>query len=103
MSLLSNISIRIGFSTSRIPTNSVHFDESIHALVRYMNVLTLIGIDGGEIVTELLIKNKNDFDLKGYMASKKVHNSSFIIFFPVEGESGTQMTIKRWDIDRYCE
>ena len=96
---LSGIKYRLGFSETKFLNLTDMFEENIHETKRYLNVLKASGL---ETVNEgmKLIQKKNKEEIK---KDNNIEKDKFIIgIFPFGGiNPGTEMKIKRWDLEKY--
>jgi len=96
---LAGIKFRLGFSETKFLTNTYKYDNEIHFVDRHSNVLTNCGINVKSSNLELKPVNKKSDILKKYKLEK---SSSIIGIFPFGGSNpGTEMNIKRWDLNKY--
>lgn len=98
--LLSGIKYRLGFSGTKYLTNTAVFDDTIHETKRYPEILKTIGINSDE--PAVLIQKKDKSEIRKEIDVKE--KDFLISIFPFGGVNpGTNMTIKRWDFDKYIE
>ena len=96
---LSGIKYRLGFRETKFLNLTEAFDPNIHETERYLNVLKVNGLNTDDNKMELIQRKSKD-DIK---ESNKIEKDKFIIgIFPFGGiNPGTEMDIKRWDIENY--
>ncbi|MBL7129410.1 MAG: glycosyltransferase family 9 protein [Ignavibacteria bacterium] len=96
---LSGIKYRLGFRETKFLNLTEKFDSNIHETKRYINILKANGLSTGDKQMHLL-QRKNKNEIKD---SNNIERGKFIIgIFPFGGiNPGTEMDIKRWDIENY--
>ncbi|MBK8550801.1 MAG: hypothetical protein IPL53_06955 [Ignavibacteria bacterium] len=96
ISRLSGIKYRLGFCQTKFINYCEPFDEKIHEVIRYLNVLKSIGIKPDIKPLELKLK----YPLSETKKTYGIDEEKFVIgIFPFGGiNPGTEMSIKRWDI-----
>lgn len=96
---LSGIKYRLGFSETKFLNLTEKFDPNIHETERYLNVLRVndLRVDDNEME---LIQHKNKNEIREI---NNIKLDKFIIgIFPFGGVNpGTEMDIKKWDIENY--
>jgi ADP-heptose:LPS heptosyltransferase len=96
---LSGIKFRFGFGETKFMNCTAKYDGSLHETKRYLNVLQRNGIKvNDESVSLITPKDKNEIKEQNGIEREK-----FIIgIYPFGGVNpGTDMNIKRWEIDKY--
>ncbi len=95
---LSRIKYRLGFSQTKFLNYTAIFDDTVHETKRYLNILRAIGIDSDERAKLNQHKNKNE--IRNEIGINE--NDFLISVFPFGGVNpGTNMKIKRWEIEKY--
>lgn len=96
---LAGIRYRLGFSQTKFLNYTEPFDENIHESRRYLNVLKSIDINVNEPQLQLVQIKSLDEIKKNY----NIPVGKFIIgIFPFGGiNPGTEMDIKRWNLENY--
>ncbi|MFC2093745.1 glycosyltransferase family 9 protein [Bacteroidota bacterium] len=96
---LSGIKYRLGFKETKFLNLTEKFDPNIHETERYLNVLRVNGLSTDDNKMEL-IQHKSKDEIK---ENNNIKGDKLIIgIFPFGGTNpGTEMDIKRWDIENY--
>lgn len=101
ITMLSGIKYRLGFCGTKFLNFCEKFREDIHESERYLSILKSIGIDETICIPELKRKFTREEILSktGLDPQKKV-----IGIFPFGGiNPGTDMNIKRWELEKFLE
>jgi ADP-heptose:LPS heptosyltransferase len=96
---LAGVKYRIGFDGTVFINYPAEFDESQHETLRYINILKSIGLEITNPIPHIdLPKNYTELKSEYNKENKKI----VLGVFPFGGVNpGTDMRIKRWDLEKY--
>ncbi len=98
---LAGIKYRLGFCGTKFLTNCEHFRDDIHESKRYLRILRSIGMEDDESIPEL---KRIEERQKILTESGIDHRKKVVAIFPFGGVNpGTDMNIKRWELQKFIE